>query len=149
MNVGERIKLRRKELGYNADYLADHLGVSRSTVFRYEKGDIEKLPTEILEKLATVLHTSPGFLMGWEEESKNSRIMNIFNQLTESRKDNVLKFTEKQLEEQNKVVPFKKSVATDNKDKNLEVLAAHIDENTTEDEMDEITAFIDSLRDED
>ena len=40
MNVGERIKIRRKELGYNADYLAKHLGVSRSTIFRYEKGEI-------------------------------------------------------------------------------------------------------------
>lgn len=33
-------------------------------------------------------------------------------------------------------------------EKKLEVIAAHIDENTTEEEMDEITAFIDSLRDE-
>ena len=30
------------------------------------------------------------------------------------------------------------TMAIDNKDKNLEVLAAHIDENTTEDEMDEM-----------
>ena len=64
MSIGKRIKERRKELGYNADYIAQKLGVSRSTVFRYEKGDIEKLPTEILEQLAVILNTTPGYLMG-------------------------------------------------------------------------------------
>ena len=42
MNVGEKIKLRRKELKISADDLADAVGVSRSTIFRYEKGDIER-----------------------------------------------------------------------------------------------------------
>ena len=40
MQVGERIKRRRKELGYNADYLAEQTGLSRYTIFRYEKGDL-------------------------------------------------------------------------------------------------------------
>lgn len=43
MNVGERIKLRRKELKISADTLAERVGVSRSTIFRYEKGDIENV----------------------------------------------------------------------------------------------------------
>ena len=38
MNVGERIKLRRKELKISADTLAERVGVSRSTIFRYERG---------------------------------------------------------------------------------------------------------------
>ena len=33
MNVGEKIKLRRKELKISADELADAVGVSRSTIF--------------------------------------------------------------------------------------------------------------------
>lgn len=34
------------------------------------------------------------------------------------------------------------------KEKHLEVTAAHVDEDATEEEMDEINAFIDSLDDE-
>ena len=39
--TGEQIKKRRKQLGMSADELAEKLGVSRSTIFRYEKGDID------------------------------------------------------------------------------------------------------------
>ncbi|WP_143318660.1 helix-turn-helix domain-containing protein, partial [Carnobacterium maltaromaticum] len=52
MSVGEKMKQRRKELKISADEIAEKLNVSRSTIFRYEKGDIEKLPTNILNELA-------------------------------------------------------------------------------------------------
>ena len=68
MNVGERIKLRRKELKISADTLAERVGVSRSTIFRYEKGDIEKVGPEVLKK---ILNISPADLMGWEDDAKN------------------------------------------------------------------------------
>lgn len=68
MSVGERMKSRRKELKLNADYVAEKIGVSRSTIFRYEKGDIEKVPIDILEPLSKVLQTTPEYLMGWDQE---------------------------------------------------------------------------------
>lgn len=68
MTTGELMKKRRKELGYTADYIAEQLKVSRSTIFRYEKGEIEKVPSEFLEPLAQVLHTTPAYLMGWTDE---------------------------------------------------------------------------------
>ena len=73
MNVGEIIKKRRKELGLSAEEVANELNVDRSTVYRYESQDIEKLPTTILEKLAVVLNVSPAILMGWEKELPNVR----------------------------------------------------------------------------
>lgn len=74
MTTGERIKHRRKDLGLSADYLAEKLGVSRSTIFRYENGDIEKLPADALEPIAFYLHTSAAYLMGWEDDAeKQSR----------------------------------------------------------------------------
>lgn len=69
MNVGEKIKLRRKELKISADDLADAVGVSRSTIFRYEKGDIEKVGPEVLKKIADKLRISPAELMGWSDEA--------------------------------------------------------------------------------
>ena len=70
MNVGQRIKQRRKELKISADELAKALGKDRSTIFRYEKGDIEKLPLDILEPIAKILRTTPRYLMGWSEEKE-------------------------------------------------------------------------------
>lgn len=72
MTIGERIKQRRLELGMSADDVAAKLGKNRSTVFRYEGSDIEKVPTVVLEKLANILHTTPAYLMGWEEENNKS-----------------------------------------------------------------------------
>lgn len=72
MTTGQRIKLRRKELNLSADDIAKVLEVSRSTVFRYEKGDIEKLPIDILEPLAKILQTTPSYLMGWEDKLNNN-----------------------------------------------------------------------------
>lgn len=68
MEVYERIKERRKKLGLSADDIAEALGVSRATVYRYESADIEKLPTTIIEPLAKILRCSIPYLMGWEDE---------------------------------------------------------------------------------
>lgn len=65
MEVYERIKERRKELDLSANDVADALGVSRATVYRYESAAIEKLPTTVLQPLAQVLRCSPAYLMGW------------------------------------------------------------------------------------
>lgn len=72
MNVGERIKLRRKELKISADTLAERVGVSRSTIFRYERGDIEKVGPEVLKKISETLNISPADLMGWEDEAEQT-----------------------------------------------------------------------------
>lgn len=70
MTIYERIKNRRKELGLSAEAVADALGVSRATIYRYESSEIEKLPTSTLEPLAKILRTTPAYLMGWVEEKE-------------------------------------------------------------------------------
>lgn len=72
MNIGKRIRERRKELKISADELAEKLGKNRATIFRYEKGDIENLPLDILEPIAKILQTTPQYLMGWEEVQKKN-----------------------------------------------------------------------------
>lgn len=70
MTIGQRIKARRKELRISADELAVRLGKDRSTVYRYEKGDIENMPLDILEPIADALDTSVAYIMGWEEKKE-------------------------------------------------------------------------------
>ena len=68
MTTGERIKRKRIEKGVTADELAEIIGVSRSTIFRYENGGIEKFPVDRLEPIANALNTSVADLMGWEDD---------------------------------------------------------------------------------
>lgn len=68
MTTGERMKQRRKELGFSAEKVAERLGVSPATIYRYERGDIEKVPGDSLGGLAKILQTTPAYLMGWEEK---------------------------------------------------------------------------------
>lgn len=72
MRIGERIKQRRLELGYTADALAKLLNKNRATIYRYENGDIENMPIDVLEPLAKALNTTPAYLMGWQESLKAS-----------------------------------------------------------------------------
>lgn len=67
MTTGQRIKARRKEIGLSAEYVAGKLGVSPATIYRYESGDIEKVPGDRLEPIAKILQTTPQTLMGWED----------------------------------------------------------------------------------
>jgi transcriptional regulator with XRE-family HTH domain len=103
MDVGERIRHRRKELDLSADALADFVGVSRATIFRYERGDIEKMPAVTLKKIAEKLRTTPAFLMGWTEEKETE------------------------------AAP-------------IDTIAAHIDADVTEEEMDDIVKYIEFIK---
>ena len=85
MAIGHRIKQRRKYLKMSAEELAKRLGKDRSTVYRYEKGDIENLPLDILEPIAKALETTPQFLMGWDGEKEKPTVQD--DELSEELKE--------------------------------------------------------------
>lgn len=70
MTTGERIKELRKEKGIAAEKIAYELGVSPTTIYRYEKGDIEKVPVDTLKGIAVILGTTPEYLMGWSDKKE-------------------------------------------------------------------------------
>lgn len=68
MNVGQRIKNRRKQLGMSAEQLAEKIGKAPATVYRYENGDISRVDSAKLMPIAEALSTTPAYLMGWEDD---------------------------------------------------------------------------------
>lgn len=62
----ERIKERRLKLEMSYQDLSDATGISKSTLQRYETGYIKKVPINQIEILAKALHTTPSYLMGWD-----------------------------------------------------------------------------------
>lgn len=66
--IRKRIADRRKELGLSYQDLSDRTGMSKSTLQRYETGDIGNVSLDKLEPLAKALQTTPSYLMGWDSK---------------------------------------------------------------------------------
>ena len=62
--IGARIKQRRLELDLPMQYVADQMGVNKSTVQRYESGTIDNTKKMVLEGLSRVLDVTPEWLLG-------------------------------------------------------------------------------------
>ena len=75
LTVNERIKQRRKELDLDANFVAEKLGISRATYYRYESKEIEKIPISALVPLSEVLQTTPAYLMGWETSQQKNQLI--------------------------------------------------------------------------
>lgn len=74
MEIGEKIKLRRNELGWTQQQLADKMGyTSKSTIARIEKGNNDVAQKNIA-KFAEVLNVSIAYLMDWTEEAESKPI---------------------------------------------------------------------------
>mgnify|MGYP006375146563 FL=1 len=63
MTIGKQIRKRRKELKMSVDELARKIGKDRSTVYRYENGDIKNMPIELLPQMIEALETTPQELL--------------------------------------------------------------------------------------
>lgn len=72
----EKIKLRRLELGLSYQELSDLTGINKSTLQRYETGFIKKVPINQVQIIAKALNVTPGYLMGWENETRRSYYLN-------------------------------------------------------------------------
>lgn len=74
MNIGERIKKRREEIGLTLEEVGDYINVNKATVQRYESGNID-IKRTIAIKLAEILQTTPAYIMGWSDNA--SLIINV------------------------------------------------------------------------
>lgn len=93
MKIGERIALRRKQLGLTQEDLAKKLGYrSKSTINKVELG-INDLSQSKVILYANALDVTPGYLMGWEENEpaeegklteKQSELLDLISSLSDS-----------------------------------------------------------------
>ena len=68
-DIALRIKQRREELGLSAEQLAEKIGKAKTTIYRYESGYIEKMPSSVLSDIAEALKVSPTYLLGVEDNA--------------------------------------------------------------------------------
>lgn len=68
MTVGDRIRKHRELSGISQTDLAEKIGVSKQTLYKYEKNVITNIPSDKIEEIAKVLNVSESCLMGWENK---------------------------------------------------------------------------------
>ena len=74
MEIGEKIKSRRMQLGWSQRDLASKMGYKdNSTLARIEQGKVDVSQTRVMQ-FAEVLGVSIAYLMDWEEEQKKNDI---------------------------------------------------------------------------
>lgn len=91
MDIGERIKRRREELGMSQDELARAAGYkSRSSINKIEL-DGRGLPQNKVVAIARALKVTPSYLMGWEDEevakitARQEEFMECYFELSEQK----------------------------------------------------------------
>lgn len=70
--MASRIKEIRKKKGLTLLQVAERLGVSESTVQRYESGNIKNLKYETMVALSNLFGCTPAYLMGWDNSENTS-----------------------------------------------------------------------------
>lgn len=100
---------KRLDKGWSAEELGKRIGVNKTTIYRYEKGQIEKMPFDVVNKLAVALEINPAFIAGFSDTPEvdthnlSEKIVSIVNQLENKQKLNVYRYAMKQLNGQNKI----------------------------------------------
>ena len=72
MGMAERIKERRKIMGYTQTELGEKIGLQASAIAKYENGRVENIKRSIISNMAKVLDCSPSYLMGLDDPFSES-----------------------------------------------------------------------------
>ena len=67
MEISDRIRILRKEKGLTLEEVGNRVGVGKSTVRKWESGQIANMRRDKIALLASALGVSPAYLMGWPE----------------------------------------------------------------------------------
>lgn len=73
MTMGERIKSLRLEVNMTQEELGEKLGVQKSAVNKWEKGEVENIKRNTLEKMSEIFQKSPLYIMAFDEWDKREK----------------------------------------------------------------------------
>lgn len=101
--TSKRIKALRLSHNLTMEVLAEKLGVSKSTIAKWENGYVENMRQDNIMKLASLFNVPPTYIMGYENienetndtdsDEQFERFKNYYSQLNQDQKkviDNLL-----------------------------------------------------------
>lgn len=77
LELNEKIKMLRAKHNMTLEEVGNIVGVGKSTVRKWESGDIANMRRDKIAKLAEALHTTPAYLMGWDDDPSASLPSNV------------------------------------------------------------------------
>ncbi len=88
IEIGNRIKYARTLRDVTLDDIAKKVGVTKSTIQRYETGKITTIKLPVVESIAIALNVNPSWVVGKSNEmelpsQQMPRIMQHYNQLND------------------------------------------------------------------
>lgn len=97
-DFSRKVRALRAEHGLTLEQVANHVGVGRSTIRKWETGMIENIRRDKIAKLAEALHTTPDYLMGWETKNKEDsslskdeeQLLEMYRKLNDQGKEYIL-----------------------------------------------------------
>ncbi len=97
-NASKRIKELRTKNGYTMEKLGELVGVTKSTVAKWENGYVDNMRQDKVARLAELFKVSPAYILGYdepteEEQERTERFISYYEQLDENQKkiiDNLL-----------------------------------------------------------
>ena len=99
MKKGERIVNLRERRGLSQTELAEKIGASKQTMYKYENDIVTNIPSDMVEKIADALNTTPAYIMGWStepsrEEMALQRIIAYYKDFSEIQKAKLMSYAE-------------------------------------------------------
>ena len=92
-DISFNIKKFRLQKGLTLLELANKLGVSESTIHKYETKRIKNIKYDTIVQLAEVLEVTPQELMGWDKKENTIKdFTDKINRLSEEEKDDVMRY---------------------------------------------------------
>lgn len=84
--IGENIKFYRKQRNMTLKELGCKVGITESTMQKYETGQIKRIDVEAVQKISSALDISPEFIVKWDEEkAAMSPIPSLYSAIREQR----------------------------------------------------------------
>ncbi len=75
MTMGERINELRTAHNMSMDEFGKAIGVGRSAIHKYEKGQVENIPKSTVEKMAILFGVSPSYILCLDEWDENAEAL--------------------------------------------------------------------------
>lgn len=72
MDLGDRIRTLRAKQGLTLEEVGARVGVGKSTVRKWESGQIASMRCDKISLLSDALNVSPVYLMGWDDQTQHS-----------------------------------------------------------------------------
>lgn len=74
MTLSEKIHYLRIKNNMTLEEVGNLVGVGKSTVRKWETGQIKNMRRDKIAKLAIALKTTPDYLLGWDSQKSSSQI---------------------------------------------------------------------------